>query len=141
MFAARLQAARLNQVPAAFALGTVLTQLLISSSAVLVLLVSAVDAIVSASMLSILPFVMFVLLIGVWYPHAHWKLWRACMTYVALVIVAKAVFQLPLFCLNFNELTFRWSYAMWFTDIGGGLQCYQNVNVQQQAIKAATVVL
>jgi hypothetical protein len=58
---------------------------LLSQSTALVALAFLVNATAQASLLSILPFMVFLLVIGVQYPKPSWRLWYLCMAYIALV--------------------------------------------------------
>lgn len=58
---------------------------MLSKSTALVALSFLVNAVAQTSLLSILPFLLFILVIGVQYPKPSWRLWYTCMVYMALV--------------------------------------------------------
>ena len=53
------------------------------------------NAVAQASFLSVAPFVGYLLVLGVQYPRPSWHMWNVYLLYMAVVVVVKFLFQIP----------------------------------------------
>jgi hypothetical protein len=112
----------------------------LASLQTLVVSTMLLEAAVESSVLAALPFLFFLVAIGVQYPRPGWRLWNVCLFYVAMVrvclcvcaylccvrcrrrvtgavlqvLAAKFLFQLRLFCQHWDNEDAVWTYALWF---------------------------